>query len=179
MLGYSFWSAANFAGDTNIKYLTVNGVDPLLDSYGVSGGVSYGPGVLPQSGGTGTTPPLTAVTFKNLAAGDYPIWSAVRMVGLPGNAGVANLLAAVHTLDATQHDFISTTNLKVWHSHFPLYTVTGLAANGSTINTTGDLCASGAAEAGGDAGGTNVLMQVNKDFCSDYGNTGGLVNKTF
>jgi hypothetical protein len=177
-LGYSFWSGANFNAKSNIKYLTVNGVDPLLDSYGVSGGVSYTPGALPQAVPGAGVPPLSAVSFKNLAAGDYPIWSAVRVVGKPADAGVANLVAASHTVDATQHDYIPLTTLKVWHSHFPLYGVTGAFANGSTINTANDLCNAGSTEAGGDAGGANVLESNNKDFCADYSNASGLVEKT-
>lgn len=192
MLGYAFWSAANFNGDTNIKYLTVNGVDPLLDAYGSCltcnpttppTSQTFKAGALPQSTGScsvaGGTPCLAAVTFNNLANGDYAIWSAVRVVGRPSDAGVANLVTAVHTLDASQHDFISTSALKVWKSHFPLYTVTGAAANGDHINAANDLCNGGSAEAGGDAGGTNVLENVNKDFCADYSNANGLVNKTF
>ena len=179
-LGYFFWSGANANGLSNVKYLTVNGVDPLLDSYGSSGGTSYTPGALPQSGGTGGIPPLTAVSFKNVNMGDYPIWSAVRVVSKPGDPNVATLLSSLATIDPSQHDYITLANLKVWHSHFPIYGIVGSFANGTTINplTPNDLCTGGSAEAGGDAGGTNVLKQVNADFCSDYGNPAGLINKT-
>jgi hypothetical protein len=176
-LGYAFWSAANFNGDTNIKYLTVNGVDPLLDSYGQSGGVSYTPGVLPQSGGTGGTPPLTAVSFKNLNGGDYPVWSAIRLIGRPSDPGVSALLASLATINPTQHDYIPLSNLKVWHAHFPIYGVVGGQADGPTLGTAGDLCSGGAAEVGGDAGGANLPKQVNSDYCSDFGSTSGLVNQ--
>jgi hypothetical protein len=179
-LGYFFWSQANANGLSNTKYLTVNGVDPILDSYGSSGGVSYTPGALPQATpGTGV-PPLTAVTFKNLNAGDYPVWSAVRIVGVPGEAGVANLVSASHLVDTTQHDYITLANLKVWHSHFPIYGIVGGYANGTTINSANDLCNTPGAQAeiGGDAGGTNVSKQVNLDFCADYANPQGLIQKT-
>jgi hypothetical protein len=181
-LGYFFWSAGNANGLSNVKYLTVNGVDPILDAYGLSGGTSYTPGALPQaSPGTGV-PPLTAVTFKNLAAGDYPIWSVTRMVTAnPVPTGVSNLLTAEATENSSQHDFIAPTNLKVWHSHFPLAAIGVTAyANGTTISTANDLCnASGAlTEAGGDVGGTAVLKQVNADFCSDFQVPTGLINKT-
>ena len=180
-LGYFFWSAGNANGLSNVKYLTVNGVDPILDAYGSSGGTSYTPGALPQASPGSGVPPLTAVSFKNLNAGDYPVWSAVRLVTAASvPAGVTNLLTALGTEDLTQHDYITLANLKVWHSHFPL-AATGQTtyANGTTINTANDLCnASGAlAEVGGDAGGTNVLKQVNADFCSDFSSTQGLINK--
>jgi hypothetical protein len=179
-LGYFFWSGANANGLTNAKYLTVNGVDPILDSYGNSGGVSYTPGLLPQAAPPAGTPPLTAVSFKNVNLGDYPIWSTVRVVTTPGNVGAANLVTALGTIDPTQHDYITLANLNVWHSHFPIYGIVGNFANGLTINPAapGDLCTGGAAEAGGDAGGTNVSKQVNFDFCHDYANPAGLAQKT-
>jgi hypothetical protein len=179
-LGYFFWSGANAAGLTNVKYVTLDGVDPLLDAYGSSGGVTYGPGVLPQSGGVAPTPPLTAVSFKNLNAGDYSAWSAVRVVGAPGSVPVATLVKSLGTIDSTQHDYITLANLNVWHSHFPIYGIVGSMANGPTINplTPGDLCVGGTPEAGGDAGGANVLKKVNLNFCADYSNPAGLVNKT-
>jgi hypothetical protein len=178
-LGYFFWSGANAAGLTNVKYLTVNGVDPILDSYGNSGGVSYTPGTLPQASPPAGVPPLTAVSFKNVNLGDYPAWSAVRVIGLPGSVPVATLLKSLGTIDPTQHDYITLANMKVWHTHFPIYGIVGAQADGPTLNpaTPGDLCAGGAAEVGGDVGASNLLKQVNSDFCADYGNPTGLINQ--
>ena len=174
-MGYFFWSAGNASGLTNVKYLKVNGIDPIQNT--------YSNGVLPGSGGTGD-PGLGAVTFANLNAGDYPIWSALRLVSeSPVPAGVSNMITALGVIDSTQHDYIAPSNLQVWHSHFYINGI-GLGtqeSNGTTINTANDLCnpASGAvAEIGGDAGGTNVLKQVNADFCADFNVGIGLVNKT-
>jgi hypothetical protein len=172
-LGYFFWSAANAANFTsaNGKYLTVNGVDPIANSYSVTGGV------FPTQAASN----LGNVTFANLNSGDYPIWSALRIVsGSPTPAGVTNLISAAQTLTSTQSDFITLANLKVWHSHFNIYGVNVFnEANGAGINTPGDLCPTtgAAAEGGGDAGGTNVTVIANRNFCSDYGSTIGLVNK--
>ncbi len=175
-LGYFFWSGPNASGLTNVKYLTVNGIDPIQNS--------YSNGVLP--GSSGSAPALTNVTFAGLNSGDYPIWSALRLVSNnPVPAGVTSMIAALHTLDSTQYDYVALSNLKVWHSHFYLNGI-GLGtseSNGATINpaTPNDLCnpASGAiAEIGGDAGGTNVMKQANADFCADYNVQIGLVNKT-
>jgi hypothetical protein len=170
-LGYFFWSAANaenFNG-TNGKYLTVNGVDPLANSYSVTGGTFP----------TGSS--LSQVTFANLNAGDYPIWSALRLVtNSPAPAGVTNLITAAQSLNSTQSDFIPLSKLKVWHSHFNIYGVNVFnEANGFGINTPGDLCptSGAAAEGGGDAGGTNVTVAANSNFCSDFGSKIGLVNK--
>jgi hypothetical protein len=95
---------------------------------------------------------------------------------------VTNLVAGLQILNLTQNDFIPMSQLNVWHSHF-YFPAVGLVveSNGTTINpaTPGDLCnAPGAlAEIGGDVGGANVLKQVNADFCTDYGNPNGLINK--
>jgi hypothetical protein len=174
-LGYFFWSAGNASGLTNVKYLTVNGVDPIQNS--------YSNGTLPGSGGPGD-PGLASVTFKNLNQGDYPIWSALRLVTRsPFTTAVNNLVSSLQTLNTTQNDMITLANLKIWHSHYSLPAIgVNTVANGTTINpaTPGDLCNStGAlAEAGGDAGGAQIFKVANHDFCQDFGVTTGFVNKT-
>jgi len=173
-LGYFFWSAGNASAftATNGKYLTVNGVDPLLNA--------YTDGVFP---GVDAQHPLSNVTFKWLNQGDYPVWSSLRLVSKsPTPAGVTNLIAAAQTLNSTQHDFVTLANLKVTHSHYYLPAINnGVSANGNTLNpgTPNDLCGSAGAlgEFGGDAGGANTLKQANFDFCADFGNINGLINK--
>jgi hypothetical protein len=172
-IGYFFWSAANASALSNAKYLTVDGVDPIADNYSVTNGVFP----------TAAAGNLSQVTFKNLNAGDYPIWSALRLVSLnPTPVGVTRLVSAAQTLDSTQHDFITLANLNVWHSHFNISAI-GVTneSNGTTINPAapGDLCgiAGAQAEGGGDAGGTVVRKTANHDFCADFGVTFGLVNK--
>jgi hypothetical protein len=168
-LGYFFWSSGNASGLTNVKYLTVDGVDPIQ--------TTYTGGILPGNSGV----PLANVTFKNLNAGDYSIWSALRIVtkaAVP--AGVTNLITAAQTAAVTASDMITLANLKVWHSHYYLPAINiGVSANGNTISAPNDLCNSVGAlgEFGGDAGGANVLKQANLDFCSDFGNINGLINK--
>jgi hypothetical protein len=172
-LGYFFWSAGNAAGKTNVRYLTVNGVDPLLNS--------YSNGTLPGSGGP-SDPGLAAVTFKGLNAGDYPIWSALRLVSRsPYTTAVSNLVSALQTLNTTQRDMVTLANLNVWHSHYYLPAIgSNTAANGTTVNTANDLCNTpGAlAETGGDAGGSNIFIKANNDFCQDFAVTTGIINKT-
>jgi ABC-type phosphate transport system substrate-binding protein len=172
-LGYFFWSAGNVAGKGNVKYLTVNGVDPLQNT--------YSNGTLPGSGGPGD-PGLSAVTFKALNAGDYPAWSALRLVTRsPFTTAVNNLVSSLQTLNTTQHDMVTLANLNVWHSHYYLPAIgSNTSANGATINTANDLCNTpGAlAETGGDAGGATILKVANNDFCQDFAVTTGLINKT-
>jgi hypothetical protein len=172
-IGYFFWSAANASSftATNGKYLTVNGVDPIADSYSVTNGV------LP----TGAS--LANVTFKNLNAGDYPIWSALRLVSTsPTPAGVTTLVTGVQTLSSTQNDFIPLSRLKVWKSHFNLLGL-GITnnSNGMTVNplTPGDLCslAASAPEGGGDAGAMTISVKGNNDFCTDFNTPIGINDK--
>jgi hypothetical protein len=174
-IGYFFWSQGNAAAFTasNGKYLTINGVDPLLNA--------YTDGLIP---GIDTAHPITNVTFKWLNQGDYPLWSALRLVSLsPTPAGVTALVNAAQGLNSTQHDFVTLANLQVTHSHFSLPAINAnVQANGATLNplTPNDLCnpTGGAlAESGGDVGGANVPKQMNVDFCSDFVNPTGLINK--
>jgi hypothetical protein len=195
-LGYFFWSAGNvtpvIGGSvtplTNVKYLKVNGIDPLLDQN--AAGYKYS-GVLPNTGGTfcslGTSscdPGLSAVSFAGVNAGNYPIWSALRLVGPPGNAGVAAMITALGVIDPTQHDYIGLNNLKVWRSHFFINPsnssniVIGNAATGPSVGTS-TLCGGGNAENGGDVGGAILLINNNADYCSDFSDPNGKLNLTF
>jgi hypothetical protein len=188
-LGYFFWSSANAAAftATNGKYLTVNGVDPLLDSYGDAcvTAVPLAAGQLPNA----TVGGLSCVTFKNLNAGDYAIWSALRLVSTsPTPVGVTNLITAAQTAPATVNDFIPIHDaahvsvLKQWKSH---YNLLGLGitnnSNGMTVNpfTPGDLCslAASSPEGGGDAGAITIGIHANNDFCTDFGAAIGINDK--
>jgi Bacterial Ig-like domain (group 3)/Beta-propeller repeat/Abnormal spindle-like microcephaly-assoc'd, ASPM-SPD-2-Hydin len=172
-LGYFLWNANNASTftETNGKYLTVNGVDPLLNS--------YTDGVLP---GVDPSHPASNVTFKYLNAGDYPIWTALRIVTQsPAPVAVTNLVQATQAYSSLQHDFIPVSQLNVWHSHFYVPSInSNVAANGVTVNPTSpnDLCNGSLPEFGGDAGGSTLLKHVNRDFCVDFGDITGLINKT-
>jgi len=172
-LGYFFWSASNAKGLTNVKYLTVNGIDPLYDQ--TAPAYQY-TGVLPNSGATGD-PGLTGVNFAMVNGGDYPIWSALRIISqTPVPSGVSSMLNAVASL--SQHDYIPVANLNVWHSHFYINGQNiPTPANGSSVGST-TLCAGGAPEAGGDAGGSTLLITNNANFCHDFGVTTGKLNLT-
>jgi hypothetical protein len=180
-IGYFFWSAGNAGGftATNGKYLTVNGVDPILDSYGDScvTGAGLAPGQLPNSVVGG----LSCVTFKNVNLGDYAIWSALRIVSQsPVPAGVTNLITAAQTVSATAPDFIPLSSLKVWKSHYNMFAI-GVTNNnnGNTVNpaTPGDLCTGSAGEGGGDAGAITISIHGNNDFCTDFSTPIGINDK--
>ena len=164
-LGYGFWSVANFKGFTNAaapnaKYLTIDGVDPLQDSY---------------TGGTvpTTSAELANVTLSNVANGSYPIWSNLRLVNIGGaaTASVANLAKASQNFvpATTRPDFIPATSLKVVRSHF-------IPPAGSGQPTTASNGAAGscsASEVGGDVGGSAYTIQGDQDYCHDFSSTTG------
>jgi hypothetical protein len=182
-IGYFFWSAANAAGLTNVKYLKYNGVDPITTNYATNG-------ILPGSGASGdpcqgnitssNTGCPGVVTFAGLNSGDYALWSALRIVSAnPTPAAITRLVTNMQTLNSTSTDFVPLSTLNPWRSHFQMSSINVGSANmGPTISTTGDLCPGGAAESGGDVGGAIILKQADAHFCSDYSNTTGLINKT-
>jgi len=197
-IGFFFWSAANVgagSGAANIKYLTLDGVDPLQNAYttgdlpgsGSPNDPCAGSIINPAPACQPNPAPLTSiVSFAGLNSGDYAAWSALRLVWDPGNAGVntllTNLIANAQVLNATQYDFVPLSRLNVWRTHYYMNAINiNTAANGPNIAGGNDLCNSVApvlAEQGGDAGGAIVLKKVNSDFCKDYNNPGGLVNVT-
>ena len=82
-LGYSFWGYGNFTtaytSPAKLKYLTVNGVDPLYANSG-SGANPNGTGVFPVP--TGTSPNLTypTLSFPNINNGTYRVWTTFRFL---------------------------------------------------------------------------------------------------
>lgn len=193
-LGYAFWSTANFASatSTNAKYLTVDGVDPLMNSYSSSNGV------IPTS-----TTALSNVTFSHLQDGTYPIWSLLRLVASSSDTYLSRIKklgsAAQGFSLAARPDFVpfaynsssSIAPLKVFHSHFAptgvnfYSTGTNLAANGTSAFSisTGNTSAAPSctdAEAGGDVGGAiggvasvlGDLSQSDAAYCANGNPTG-------
>jgi len=179
-LGYFFWSEGNAKPLSNVKYLKVNGIDPLLANNDYTSG-----GILPGSGGAyggHTDPGIAAVTFTGLNAGDYPIWSALRLVSPPGDPGTADIITQLNAnVNPVQHDYIVPSSMHIWHSHF---FINGEAsaipnpANGPSVGST-VLCTGGTAEQGGDVGGATLLVTNNFNFCHDFVSTQGKLNLTF
>ncbi len=160
-IGFELWSAENFAGTSNIKYVSVDGVDPLFNT--------YSDGTIPQSG-NGLLP---SVTLSHVADGSYPIWNEERLISSPSSAGVAATLAAYTQaqLSPTRPDFIPDSQLGVFHMHFApvgvTFNATNTAADGPKI------CGPGSnAEDGGDVGGLVLSVQAGADICVLYGNYG-------
>jgi hypothetical protein len=167
-IGYAFWSEGNFNAVTNMKYLTVDGVDPILDT--------YAGGTLPQGTALGN------VTLSHVADGSYPIWSEIRFVSYAGGLSAAQNLASLAQAQvtfgpgATQPDFIPAPQLNVFHAHFAPsfvnFSSTNFASDGTRVCGTGSN-----PEAGGDVGGLVFSLQAGGDYCvlkGNYGAAGGV-----
>ena len=150
-LGYAFWSVGNLAGQSpNIRYLQVDGVDPL--------NLGYVDGTLP----TCSAPCPGIVSFANVASGNYPVWNTLRVVShKPIPAGVTALIAgAQHQVVDFLPDFLPLSAMGVLRSHYKQSGI--VAANGS-----GGGC--NFAETGGDVGGAVITIQGDQDYCAATG----------
>jgi hypothetical protein len=167
-LGYTFWGYGNIksgngSAPTQDRYLTVDGVDPILSSYGSLSGLAAG--TVPTctaASYTGTCP--FTLTFPNVANGSYPIWSIYRAVVPAGvsstatgtNGLIYSVIQAAITASSTAADFVPVNEMQAFHSH---YTQAGVApSNGFST----------AAEAGGDAGGAVYTIQADLQHVADY-----------
>lgn len=174
-IGYSFWSSGNFATSTaynvgDLKYITVDGVDPILDTYTNGTIPNAGNGLLPN------------VTLSHVADGSYPIWSEIRFVAFSGGAAAAAQLQSWAQTQvsfgpgATAPDFVISPNLHVFHMHFARpfinFNSGNVASDGPRV------CGAGSnAEDGGDAGGLVMSLQAGADYCvlkNNYGLSGGV-----
>jgi hypothetical protein len=165
-LGYAFWSAANFANAsaTTGKYLTVDGIDPIQET--------YADGLIPTSNNY----LLGNVTLSHVKDGSYPIWSILRFV--TDTSGVAYTTAgtlktaAANFLSPSQPDFVPLSQLQIVRSHFAPPGITFPNNSGNPAN--GD--PGKAAEAGGDVGGLVYTYQAdgayNADNNASTGNVG-------
>jgi len=160
-IGYAFWSAENFAGTSGIKYVTVDGVDPLKDT--------YTDGTLPQGAD------LANVTLSHVADGSYPLWNEERLIsyGSPAAATLQSYVQAQVSFGAgaTHPDFIPDSQLNVFHSHFAPVDIVFNATN--TPSDGPKVCGNGSSpEDGGDVGGLVLGLQAGADYCIMKGNYG-------
>jgi len=175
-LGYAFWGYSNFSGattasgvaGTSARYLTVDGVDPLYSGPSAN---PTAPGVFPLK--SGSTYPV--LSFPNIQNGSYPIWTVFRIVSVPeaSNAWVKLLVGNMQLNSALFSDFIPSTSLNVFHSHFYQASITG--ADGNTLYSAGPP-AIYYSEQGGDVGGLVYPVQADYDFIADT-NANGLYNR--
>jgi hypothetical protein len=160
-LGYAFWGFSSWAPSKagNLKYLTVDGVDPL---YSTAHPNPVSLGTLPSC----TTTPCI-LPFDNIKDGTYPIWSKYRLVYDQTDAtNIATNLVSLAQSDSTSvySDFIPATTLNVFRSHFSQVVTT---SGGGYPGNNG--VAPGIPETGGDMGGFVLTKQSELDFYTDTG----------
>jgi len=148
-IGYAFFTFGDFAkAGTKVRYLTVNGVDPLF--------ATYAGGTFPLCSSSGCP---GSVTFPHIADGSYPLWAlleAVTAKNVP--AGVTAIINAAATEVANVPEWVPVAQLQVFRDH---YTSSGKAgANGYLT---------GKVESGGSAGGAIITIQSDLDFITDFG----------
>src|SRR5262249_44501677 len=174
-IGYAFFSYGNvtpLAGNANFGYITLNGIDPIFQTYGSSldPGQPATDGVLPLNTpcGSGTLAFPCSETkiwagkfsFPNLRNGLYRAWSVLRIVT---DASGPNL-TSINALVSKSQIYVVTTvpdyvpfaavtgtvdlGLKLVRSHYQQKD-----GDGTNIGTGCTITNSGAAECGGDMGG--------------------------
>jgi len=168
-IGYAFWGFSNFQGKTGIKYLTVDGVDPLYSGPTAN---PNGIGVLPTcttSGGLVTSCPN--LTFPNLVEGNYPIWSKYRLLWDPYTASTnlaSTIVIDVQNASAPSTgiitDLLPINYLQVFHSHFAQQDT---YSGGAVVADNG--FKPGVPETGGDMGGAVLTIASELDFINDTG----------
>ena len=163
-LGYSFWGFSSFATSKagNLRYLTVDGVDPLSGGTGIS---TTAPSNFPQCVNAAVTP--CVLNFTNIKNGSYPIWSKYRAVyDYTDSLSLAtNLVTLAQTAATTTYsDFVPANSLNVFHSHFAqVVTTSGGGYPGNNGIKTG------VPETGGDMGGAVLTKESELDFIADSG----------
>ena len=159
-LGYAFWSYSTFSGkQASIKYLTVDGVDPLYSTFNPN---PNNTGYLPQCTTLPCLPP-----FDNIKNGSYPIWSKLRAVYDPTDPIqiATNLVNNVEYEAANQWgDLVPIAQLEVFRSHFAQVVTTSGGGYGPNNGFK-----SGVPETGGDMGGMVLTIQSELDFLTDTG----------
>lgn len=164
-LGYAFWGFSTYAGKTHLKYLTVDGVDPL---YAGSTANPSGVGVLPSC----TTTLCPTIPFTNVINGSYPIWSKYRLLWDPQtfNNNIATTIvtyaqkASEPGTSSIIYDMLPATLMQTFHSHYAQVVRDSGAAYGPNNGFK-----PGIPETGGDMGGAVLTIQSELDFINDTG----------
>jgi ABC-type phosphate transport system substrate-binding protein len=172
-VGYAFWSFANYGGKANLRYMKLDGVDPLS--------LATFTGAFPTCTGTANTGSglvCQAVPFTDLQHGNYRNWNVLRAViyntytaPATGPSVQSFIQSAQDSAAKTVFDFLPVVycanaacssqvdNLPVFKSHYVLPNQGISAADGTH----------GEAESGGDDLGAIFTEQADVDY---YNSTG-------
>lgn len=189
-IGYAFWGLGTFGGKANIKYLAVDGADPLYPNYATSGGnfpscTGYF-NTTPAFSCTGTLP-----TFDNVKNGGYRVWSTIRAVVYQSytapssgpsvyqliqaaqdqaHVNIPDIVPSVYCANSSCSSTVA--GMLTIRSHYP---VSGKSANNGTTSPSTGYCASdqtapNCIEEGGDMAGKPFYSILDEEFYSLTGN---------
>ncbi len=155
-LTYAFWAVSQFTDVNtlaplfpNLKYLTVDGIDPIQDSY------------------TGGNFPLST-SLKNVKNGAYPIWSILRACVPPAlinNAGDFRDTFLNATAANNGADVVAKNDLLVFRSY---------RATADVLSPSNGIVNLNSPEAGADAGG--MVFSINNEFDFNLDTGASLIN---
>ncbi len=184
--GYAFYSIGTFGGKTNVKYVTLDGADPLWPSYTAN---PYGQGVLPTCTGKVNVSPITFTcphgqpTFDGVTSGRYSNWNVIRSAyygaaqtcpspavvsaaclvqaaqdqANPANGNVRDYVPVVYCNNAACSSPVQ--NLNYFRAH---YAVSGVTGHNGHVGAPFTSCSPAVPESGGDAAGAifPVVLEV-------------------
>jgi len=171
-IGYAFWGYSNFSGKANVKYLKLDDVDPLFQTY-TNGAFPTATGVAPSITLSAPVP-----NFANILDGGYRNWSTIRMI-LPKTVTYAGsffqqvINATQDQAHSTLPDFVPyqycanaacssyTPGLPVFRSHYNINGITGVDPTIPAYHV----------EQGGDMAGAIENVQSDLDYFADSGHT--------
>jgi hypothetical protein len=178
-IGFAFWGFSTYQGKANIKYLSVDGVDPLYSGPSSNpGGVGVFPSCTTNSNGYATACPN--LSFPNIVNGSYPIWSNYRLIWDPftSSTNIAPyVVAAAQTASDPSTglvtDFVPVQYMQTFHSHYTQVVSDSGAAyggnNGFKTAENGESQLVNIPETGGDMGGAVLTIQSEVDYLLDTG----------
>jgi hypothetical protein len=161
-LGYAFWGFSTFAGKANIKYLSVDGIEPL---YAAASDNPNGIGIPPAC-----SPSCPLLSFPNIVNGTYPVWSYYRLMYDASDstsiaaAMVSYAQAASNPSTGIFTDLVPAPLMQVFRSHYGQ----AVRDNGIAFGPNNGFKA-GVPETGGDMGGAVLTIQSEQDFIADTG----------
>ncbi|MBZ5501193.1 MAG: hypothetical protein LAN59_02990 [Acidobacteriia bacterium] len=185
-LGYAFWGLGTFGGKSNIKYMTLDGVDPIYPSYSTNGGSFPNCTGAINLGTFSCTGPLP--TFDNVKNGNYRNWSMIRAAVYNSYTPPTSGPSVTTLIQATQDqshvnipDFVpaiycanaactsTVDGMPAFRSHYP---VSGKSANNGTASgfCASDQTAPNCVEEGGDVAGVAFLDIQDQDYFNLTGN---------
>lgn len=194
-IGYAFYGLGTFGGKTHLKYVTLDGADPLWPDYTSN---PYGPGVFPTCTGKVNVSPITLncpsgqPTYDGVKSGRYSNWNVIRSAyyGTSTCAAPFTTVTAACLIQAAQdqanpvsgnvRDYVPVVycnnsscgspvqNLTYFRAH---YSVSGVTGHNGHVGPPFTPTCSAVPESGGDAAGAIYAIvldvaQINSIGCT-------------